>query len=82
MGFYWVVYFVKEYMKLEIADFIESIKFRDAFSISLVIFKEIFKFVLFSKIVENFSQLTEPFAKVGRGGSQVIVPFIFRITRV
>jgi len=68
--------------ELEIATFIESTKSCAAFSISLAVFKEIVKFVLFSKIVENLSQITEHFAREGRGGLQENVPFIFKMTGV
>jgi hypothetical protein len=70
------------YEELLIATFIESTKSCAAFSISLDIFKDIFKLVLFSQIVENFFQSTGPLAREGRGGLQINVPFIFRMTEV
>lgn len=46
---------------------------------SLVFFKEILKFVLFSKIAENFSQITGPFARDGREGLQSTIPLISKM---
>jgi len=70
------------YDELEIAAFIELTKSWDAISISLVFFKEIFKFVWCFKMVEKFSQLTGPFESEVRGGLQVIGPYISRMTGV
>lgn len=47
-----------------------------------MLFKEILKFVLFSIMVENFSQLTRPFSRKGGRGLQTNEPIISRITRV